>query len=136
MRRTCAAFHESMPLTSESYLALELELVRSETRRNLDRLRALLTDDFVEFGSSGRVFSREEVIAALRDESSFEMTISGFRAVVLSEAAVLVTYQAAVRRSDQPGESRSLRSSIWVEDEGRWRIRFHQGTRLAAEAPR
>ncbi|MBZ5649915.1 MAG: nuclear transport factor 2 family protein [Acidobacteriia bacterium] len=47
---------------------LEEDLLQPSMRRSLDTVASLLTDDFCEFGSSGRIFRKEEIIAALRTE--------------------------------------------------------------------
>ena len=63
------------------------------------------------------------------------MAIGQFHLAVLHDEVALVTY-----RSDAPGPgvpSRPVsRSSVWVRRDGRWRLRFHQGTLATqAEAP-
>lgn len=100
--------------------ALEELLLTSETRTSRDDLDRLLADDFVEFGSSGGVYTKAEVISAVPlTEPCVDCTISEFRALALAPDAVLVTYRL-------PG---SLRSSVWRRDVGGWRMVFHQGTR-------
>lgn len=51
----------------------------------------LLADDFIEFGSSGRVYRKQQVIDALQHEdSSAKISIDNFNIVELSDSAVLV----------------------------------------------
>lgn len=113
----------------ETLLTLETELLDPTIRKNAGRLDQLLADDFREFGSSGRIFSKSEVIQLLQHEASDEITIRNFAATFLSPEAVLVTYQSfrsgALNRSD-------LRSSIWIFRDERWQVLFHQGTRVTA----
>ncbi|SRR6266567_1840924 len=107
---------------------LEQELLLPATRRNAETLASLLADEFREFGSSGRVFDRRQVIEALRSESPTQFSIKDFRATALAEGVALVTYRAI--RHDQLDEaSASLRSSLWVMRDGRWQMLFHQGTK-------
>jgi glyoxylase I family protein len=109
---------------------LELKLLRPIIRRSPESLSSLLADDFREFASSGRVFTKEEMIGVLRTESRAEFFISDFRAQVLGTGVALVTYQAV--RHDEPDHSQaaSLRSSLWVIRDGKWQMLFHQGTKL------
>lgn len=51
-------------------LNLEERLLASETRANPDAVSALLTEDFREFGCSGRTFTRDEIVHALLTEKS------------------------------------------------------------------
>jgi hypothetical protein len=107
---------------------LEEQLLQSDTRKSADCVSALLSDDFVEFGSSGSVFNKQDAIEGLQGEGEIRLTLSEFRALQLAPELVLVTYRAA--RQDEACESQvySLRSSIWKFTDGRWQMVFHQGT--------
>lgn len=110
--------------------ALEESLLDPAVRRDRARLRDLLADDFLEFGSSGRIWTRNTIIELLSRESSFvPPAIEEFRCSLLSDNVALIGY-LTVRSDPQSGEMlASLRSSIWVYVNGAWRMRFHQGTR-------
>ncbi len=109
---------------------LEESLLDTAVRRDGDRLRELLAEDFLEFGSSGRVWTRKSIIDLLATETNFfRPAIEEFQCSFLSEKVALVTYHT-VRNDAKTGERlASLRSSIWVLHDGQWRMRFHQGTR-------
>lgn len=109
---------------------LEESLLDAAVRRDGDRLRQLLADDFLEFGSSGRVWTRRSIIDLLATESNFfAPAIEEFQCTFLSEHVALVTYRT-VRTDSKSGEHLvSLRSSVWTRNDGEWRMRFHQGTR-------
>jgi hypothetical protein len=117
-----------MPLEQELE-ALERALLEHDVRVS-GRVGELLADGFVEFGSSGRVWTRAEVEIALRDAApSPPIAITGFAVRLLAADVALVTYRAR-RDGDPPGHS--LRSSIWQLIAGRWQVVFHQGTPAAA----
>lgn len=111
---------------------LEESHLRSDVRSSPEAMQDLLAEEFVEFGSSGRVFDRAAVIAALSSESGFESRIDDFVVRVLSSEVAVTTY----RLSAWPisgGQARvTLRSSVWAQRVGRWLLVFHQGT-LASE---
>ena len=106
---------------------LEEELFAPGVRKNKTRLSELLADGFCEFGSSGRVFDKSQIIDELQQESERSISLTDFRARALSDDAVLVTYNA-IRAQPGVADVHSLRSSIWTEREGCWEIVFHQGT--------
>ena len=81
-------------------------------------LMALIDDDFLEFGASGRTWDRESIRAIVQDAPPAPMELLEFHADLLADDVALVTYRTA----------RSNRSSVWVRRDRRWRIRFHQGT--------
>jgi hypothetical protein len=111
---------------------LEQSLLDSAVRRDGERLQQLLAEDFLEFGSSGRVWTRKTIIDLLGTELNFfPPSIEEFDCRFLSEKVVLVTYRT-VRNDAKTGERLcSLRSSLWTRQDGEWRMRFHQGTRTA-----
>jgi hypothetical protein len=109
---------------------LEESLLDPAVRRDEERLRAMLTDDFLEFGSSGRVWTRKSIIELLATEKNFfPPVIEDFECSLISDKVALVTYRTS-RSDSKTGEHlESLRCSIWTRQDGEWRMRFHQGTR-------
>ncbi len=106
----------------EELVALEEAMWRPVTRGNRDWVDAHLSQDFSEFGQSGRRYSRAEIL---------DLDVGDFEAVLplrylqireLGDSHVLITYQSEI------GGARANRSSIWRCIEGGWRMEFHQGT--------
>ena len=88
-------------------------------------MRELLRDDFIEFGSSGRVYEKRMLIDMLAKEEHAEVVIRDFAVRQLAPETALVTYRSV----GQSGQE-ARRSSIWVREAGTWRMAFHQGTRI------
>jgi hypothetical protein len=112
--------------------SLEEALHRPSVRRSRDALEQLLAKGFVEFGSSGAVYHRDELIVRLvqedndNDEVQTELGACDYALTSISTDAALLTYRTHHKESD--GEQLVLRSSIWKYAEGRWQMLFHQGT--------
>ena len=114
----------------ERILALEQKLLDPDVRASSRELDCLIADDFVEFGSSGRIGDKQDVLSALVTQSGVHFTISDFVIRDLGPDLVLATYR--VIRSTKEAEHRaSLRSSIWRFENERWQMIFHQGTPTA-----
>src|SRR5437867_10415157 len=108
---------------------LEEKLLDSTVRRNPALVALLITDDFIEFGSSGRSFDKTSILEELKNEPIRPSAIlSDFSARPLSPDVVLVTYRTT--RLDNAGQptAHARRSSIWVNRQGSWQMTFHQGT--------
>lgn len=103
--------------------ALEERLLQREVRSDTASLALLIADDFVEFGASGGVWNKTDVIAGLQSEVFVKRLISDVEVRALADDVVLVTY---VCRST----TTSLRSSIWRRHGGGWQMTFHQGTTI------
>jgi hypothetical protein len=99
---------------------LEQRLARVGGKISAEEANALLADDFVEFGTSGRIWSKADIVRALPQWPASERRLEEFRVRELSDSLCLVTYKT---------ES-SLRSSIWRRVGDRWQMIFHQGTNI------
>ncbi len=108
--------------------ALEIRLLDPHIRRSSEDVAALLADDFLEIGASGRVFDRDELIKELARERPFFWTISDFVARPLAPDIIMVTYRLVARTGSERTPRRSLRTSIWKKSNDAWRMVFHQGT--------
>jgi hypothetical protein len=104
---------------------LEERLLHPAVRHSAESLDNLLADNFIEFGSSGRIYNKQQVIESLQQESPTRRELADFKALVLAEGVVLVTFRV-VEEGERP--IHSLRSSIWKWMDGRWQMVFHQGT--------
>jgi hypothetical protein len=108
---------------------LETELHRSETRRNRSRMESLLHPDFVELARSGRRYSRNEVLEEFQGGGVMEpVHAQDFELSEVGPGIALLTYRSAHAGPTGDLFRHSLRSSLWIETQGGWRIRFHQGT--------
>lgn len=122
---------EAMDL-SQTLLQLEQRLLSQTTRRDAEEISRLLADDFIEFGASGSVWSKAEVVEQLPLQPSSQCTISAFAAKQLSSDTALVTYRCHNIAIGQRSPANSLRSSIWRRQGEQWQMAFHQGTFIPA----
>jgi ribonuclease HI len=100
---------------------LERSLLSDDVRSDPASVAALLHPEWEEIGASGRRWSRDELLAEIAPlPSPVELEL-------LATHEVAPDAQLIVWRS--VGEASALRSSLWVRSGGRWRQRFHQGTR-------
>ena len=80
------------PDVAAHLLDLERALMQPEVRRSAERLRALIRDDFLEIGASGRTYTLDDLIALLAAEPDGPAAaISAFNAQLLSPDIALVT---------------------------------------------
>lgn len=82
---------------------------------------SLITEDVVEFGRSGRVWTAASIREVLEAPPGDPVAIEDFAVSELGEGVVLATYVVL-------GQPSVNRSSIWIRRDGRWLLRFHQGT--------
>ncbi len=103
---------------------LEEAMWRAETRFDLAFQEARFAPDFVEFGRSGRVYNRVQIIRT--DKHPIEASLRNLRFAELDQNTVLVTYNSVAVFDGVHEHAR--RSSIWSRSPAGWVMRFHQGT--------
>jgi hypothetical protein len=114
---------------AEHLKTLELDLLSNTTRKNAARVSSLLADGFREVGSSGRVYTKEDIVVTLQEEAPVSLSLVNFEMRLLAEGVALVTYRSSRDERGAP-TSTALRSSIWIREGETWRMIFHQGTKL------
>lgn len=102
---------------------LEMELLEPSVRADPVRVRELIHNDCIEFGSTGRVYNKKILIEMLRSERPSSVVIRDFTVRQLSS-------DTAYRTVGQAGQE-ARRSSMRVRQDGVWRMVFHQGTRIS-----
>ncbi len=107
---------------------LEQSLLSPSVRRDRERVAALLADDFVEFGSTGRTWTREQVLELLGKEEAEPPSVEDLQCRAISDGVVLVTYKTVRTNEKTDKVIVTLRSSVWSLKAGVWQLHFHQGT--------
>ena len=113
----------------------EASLLTNAVRKDRARVSGMLEDEFREFGRSGTVYTKAEVLNFLGAEEESLIAMEEFACQPVADGVALVTYRT--ERTEPGGETvRALRSSLWVWREERWQMVFHQGTALIAASTR
>lgn len=105
---------------------LEIELLKPEVRKSADRIEELLSEDYVEFCSSGKIYRLKKGDTFYDPNIKYE--VKNFNLVKLSDECVQITYKAKKQNKETKLEEYSNRSSIWRCFNGKWKMSFHQGT--------
>ncbi|MFJ4824705.1 DUF4440 domain-containing protein [Streptomyces bacillaris] len=106
----------------------ELRLLDPVVRASAELLAALLHPEFREIGTSGRLWNRETIIAALTADDAPRpgpLTASRMRGEELCSDVVHLTFDTESKGL------RSHRSSLWLLTGAGWRLYFHQATPFA-----
>lgn len=113
------------PYWRDELLDLEQRLLNPAMRGSPAAVIPLLHPEFLEFGSSGRVYTRDTIVQMMVQETPGVVKIRDFEVREVSDDVALVTY----RTIGQEGRE-TRRSSIWLRRDSGWRLVFHQGTRV------
>lgn len=108
---------------------LEKELLKTEKRQSAEKINELISTDFREFCSSGKIYyyNKNDVIDT-KDNFDRNWEIKEFKINLLSTDIILATYKVVKHSEEEETMKYSLRSSIWKCFDGTWKMYFHQGT--------
>ena len=112
---------DTVPSDEERVIALERDLLRDEVRSDPAAVAALLHPDWTEIGRSGRLWSRDEVLAEIGPLTD-RVTLDVVSVTRIEPEVILLVWRAVTEQRS------TLRSTLWVRHGGDWQARFHQGT--------
>ncbi|MGD1147276.1 MAG: nuclear transport factor 2 family protein [Thermoanaerobaculaceae bacterium] len=118
-----------MKISAEDQAALQLleeSLWREDTRFDSTLMASVFAPDFFEFGRSGRIYGRTEMLGATRQPIQAVLPLPDLSIRLLNEVTAQVTYNSVVMSCGKNEYGR--RSSIWSKSSNGWGLRFHQGT--------
>jgi ribonuclease HI len=110
------------PSDEDQVVALERSLLTDEVRSDPAAVAAVLDPGWTEVGRSGRVWTREDLLASIGPlPEPVDLEVLGVDRV--ADGVLLLRWRAVAGSGPT-----TLRSSLWVRSPGGWRQRYHQGT--------
>lgn len=127
-----AVFNRVMKQIVDDALTLEESHLKPEIRSSRNQLDAMLHENFVEIGASGKIYTKAQILDALPSQEPSVFEIHDFHARPIDPPTPYtesIHTHYTLMSTDPDGTTRhSLRSSIWVLEQGLWQLKFHQGT--------
>jgi hypothetical protein len=109
---------------------LEYKLQSVGGRSSVEELNNLIADDFLEFGTSGNKYNKQDTLKSLpTEDGKFKYSMSDFSVKQISDNIIQAIYKTD-RTENDANKVTSLRSSLWRNENGQWRMFFHQGTKV------
>ena len=97
-------------------------------KESVEQLSVLIDDEFMEVNQTGQMFDKLDVIRWLQQENHTLRTGLQFKAKLICEDVILLTYISSSKHVEDEDSMLALRSSLWRENKGLWRMVFHQET--------
>lgn len=120
--RTLALSH----VDEKTLIALEESMWREQTRFDLEFQERTFGPDFIEFGRSGRTYTRAQIIRYESSAIQATLPLQNLKLRLLDVNTVQITYDSEVIYDGST--ELAHRSSIWSRTPEGWVMRFHQGT--------
>ena len=107
-------------------LEKEQNLLNPEFCSQIENLEHCIAENFTEYGQTGRIYYRSETLELLKNKKDNNVSIVDFEIACIGNQAAMAHYTA---RNEETTEM-SLRTSLWILEDGQWKISFHQGTAI------
>jgi hypothetical protein len=116
----------------QTLIASEKSLIEAKKKDDGAFFKRTLSADFSLVGVDGKLLERQEAVDDLGDADLVELTPYDMKVVAVGDDAAIVTYDAIVRKKPEEDQGPPPRyqhfSSVWVKQEGAWKLKFHQAT--------
>lgn len=111
--------------------SFEIELHQPATRKDADRVAELLHPEFIEIGYSGTTWNFNSTLKNIGlVPPQFTIWSQDFEFIEYTEDVVQLIYLSANVNEHGHLFRHAKRSSIWVREAGKWRMKYHQATAI------
>lgn len=111
----------------DQFVQLEESLWIADTRFDMKYMEQILHAEFIEFGCSGRRYTRDDTLDITGTKIQIKLPFDNLKIQRMSKTVVQVTYISEVQYDTLQVCNRS---SIWLYHNDRWQLYFHQGTAI------
>jgi hypothetical protein len=116
----------------QTLIANEHSLIEAKKKDDAAFFKRTLAEDFTLVGVDGKLKQGHDAVDELGDSKLLELTAYEIKVVPAGEHAAIVTYNAIVRKAPSEDEGPPPRyqhfSSVWVQQDDQWKLKFHQAT--------
>ncbi len=114
-----------MKLTKENFQKLDQIHLSLENRHSMSEIIDILSESYIEITQNGVVkdFSYYKSLTTLGNSS---LEIMDYDIKILDETKVLSYYKL----KNTSENSYTMRSNVWIIENGSWKLTFHQGTKI------
>ncbi|ECB9646541.1 hypothetical protein FL874_11240 [Listeria monocytogenes] len=114
-----------MELTKENFQKLDEIHLSLENRHSMSEIIDILSESYIEITQSGVVkdYAYYKSLTTLGDST---LEIMNYDIKTLDETKVLSYYKL----KNTSENSYTMRSNVWIIENGSWKLAFHQGTKI------
>jgi hypothetical protein len=107
---------------------LEAELQKPDVRKSIEKLNGLISDEFREITSLGTVKNKQDCFVSLPAAPEIKFVMTDFSVRELAPNLMQTFFKTEKTEINTGKVSHSIRNSIWINENGKWKMIFHQGT--------
>ncbi len=121
----------STPPLQQALIAQTQAVAQAQRSKDGDAMKRLLTDDFKQVGSEGKLHDKDDFIGDAKDGKLKDSNLYNLEVLSIDDNAAIVTYDAVIHGiegDDLPVPRYQHFSDVWVKQGDQWRLRFQQAT--------
>jgi hypothetical protein len=115
----------------QALIAQTQAVAQAQKSKDGDTLKRLLTDNFQQVGSEGKLHDKDDFTGDAKDGKLTDCTLYNFKFLSIDDNAAIVTYDAIIHMTegdDLLAPRYQHFSDVWVKQGDQWRLRFQQAT--------
>ncbi|MBC1595533.1 hypothetical protein HB917_02905 [Listeria seeligeri] len=116
-----------MELTKENFQKLDEIHLSTNNRQSMAEILAILSKSYIEITQSG-IVTDYEYYKSLNSLSTNPLEIIHYDIKIIDQTKVLSYYKL----KDIVKNTYTMRSNLWILEDGNWKLAFHQGTKIVA----
>ena len=120
-----------MKALEKRFYDLETSLFKKEYLSDKEYLENIFHDNFMEYGKSGLVYRKRDTIDALYNAGDRNILVEDLLCEKIDEKTYIVHYVSV-----NSYNVAAYRTSIWIENDNKLQLYFHQGTTANENANR
>jgi hypothetical protein len=116
------------PVTYDEAVANEKSLFAADQKHDLDTIKSIVADDFVDVARDGSSIGKEALLKEIPNIKLVRYEQNNFHVVALGPYAYAISYSSDATMIGADGkETRSQNglNSVWIRRDGRWQMLLH-----------
>lgn len=116
------------PVTFDEAVANEKNLFAADQKRDMDTIKSIVADDFVDIARDGSSIGKEALLKEIPTLKLLRYEQSNFHVVALGPYAYSVSYYSdatAIGADGKETRSQNGLNSVWIRRDGRWQMLMH-----------
>ncbi len=116
------------PITFDEAVANEKKLFAADKAHDMDTIKALVADDFVDIARDGSSIGKEALLKEIPTLRLLSYTQQNFRVMTLGPYAYSISYDSdatMIGADSKQVRTQNPLNTVWIKRDGRWQILMH-----------
>ena len=116
------------PVTYDEAVANEKKLFAADQRHDMDTIKALVADDFVDIARDGSSIGKQALLEEIPKLKLLTHAQQNFRVTALGPFSYAISYDSDATMIGADGKevrTQNPLNTVWIKRDGRWQILLH-----------